>query len=281
MRRPSVAVTRIRRPAPTRVARASSARWSAATAAPPCKRTTTTAGSAPCPVKDTASPANATPTPTAAAAALSGRAPSAPRFRAWWSSCCCSAPACGAAASGGGRRERPREIGQLRRRSSGGRVPAAHLLGELVGLGGAPGAGVVVVEWSGLVEDRIDDGPGGLDDVLAREQGGVARHRVAQQALVGVHAALLALLGLLGDGQLDGAAVHAFASGLGARLHRDRHLGAEAEAHRVPLLGLLLAEHDGRGVLELDDDLGGGLGQALSGAHVGTYESSATSGSCR
>src|SRR5262245_66456399 len=61
------------------------------------------------------------------------------------------------------------------------RIPAAHALDELVGFLRPPRAGLVLVHRAGAMNDRVNDGPGGLDNVLAGEERGVAEHRVAEQ----------------------------------------------------------------------------------------------------
>src|SRR5262245_30439027 len=66
-------------------------------------------------------------------------------------------------------------------------VPVSDTLDQLVRLGRSPGAGLVLVDGCGLVEDRIDDAPRLLDGVLAREQRGFAGRGVAEQALVRLH----------------------------------------------------------------------------------------------
>src|SRR5262245_16480848 len=66
-------------------------------------------------------------------------------------------------------------------------VPVSETLDQLVGLGRSPGAGLVWMDGCGLVEDRVDDAPGLLDGILAREQRGIAGRGVAEQALVRLH----------------------------------------------------------------------------------------------
>ena len=65
------------------------------------------------------------------------------------------------------------------------RVPAAHLRGQAVGVDRAPAARLVLVHRRHVAEDRLHDLPRGVDAVLAREQRGVALHRLAQQPFVG------------------------------------------------------------------------------------------------
>src|SRR5262249_39769135 len=89
------------------------------------------------------------------------------------------------------------------------RVPAAHALDELVGFLRPPRAGLVLIHRAGAVNDRVNDGPGGLDDVLAGEERGVAEHRVAEQPLVRLHAAAGALRGGVEHAELDGLSDHA------------------------------------------------------------------------
>ena len=119
-------------------------------------------------------------------------------------------------------------------------------------------------------DDRIDDGPGGLDDVLAREERRVTRHRVAEQPLVVAEAVavLVLLLSLVDDGEFDGASSHAFARTFGARADGNHDLRAEAEAHVVAALRRRFTEHYLRRVTELDDDLCGGHLERLAGADV-------------
>src|SRR5436309_15905709 len=67
--------------------------------------------------------------------------------------------------------------------------PAPVLLDELIGRGGAPGAGRIVREIARRdgapdVQDRRGDPPRGLDHVVPMEEGRVADHAVVEQALV-------------------------------------------------------------------------------------------------
>src|SRR4029450_8814078 len=66
-------------------------------------------------------------------------------------------------------------------------VPVSDGLDQLGGLRGSPGAGLALMHEGRLIENRIDDAPGFLDGVFAREQGGIAARGVAQQTPVGLH----------------------------------------------------------------------------------------------
>src|SRR6476646_2071574 len=147
------------------------------------------------------------------------------------------------------------------------RVPAAHALDELVGFLRPPRAGLVLVHRAGAVNDRVNDGPGGLDDVLAGEERGVAEHRVAQQPLVRLHAAADALRGGVDHAELDGLSEHALARFLRTRADRDLHLGTQPEAHVVAHVRSRLVEDHLRRVVQLDEDLGHRLLEALARAH--------------
>ena len=68
----------------------------------------------------------------------------------------------------------------------------------------SPGSGLVFVTRRRIVEDRLDDPPLRVDDVLPAEQLAVAAHRVAEQALIGRRERS----GLLAQGQFDGLADH-------------------------------------------------------------------------
>ena len=55
-----------------------------------------------------------------------------------------------------------------------------------------------------LLQHRVDDAPGGLDQILAREQPLVARERIAEQPLIGLRSAAAERL-LVGDVEVDPA----------------------------------------------------------------------------
>src|SRR5258708_7313861 len=82
-------------------------------------------------------------------------------------------------------------------------VPTTYMGNQRVGLVRSPRSWLVVVHGARPVNDGIDDGPSRFDHVLAREEGRVAGHRVAEEAFVGIHAALFTLLALLDHGQLE------------------------------------------------------------------------------
>src|SRR5262249_27628072 len=136
------------------------------------------------------------------------------------------------------------------------RIPAAHALDELVGFLRPPRAGLVLVHRAGAMNDRVNDGPGGLDDVLAGEERGVAEHPVAEPPLVRLHAAAGALRGGVEHAELDGLSDHALTRFLRTRADRDLHLGAQPEAHVVAHVRSRLLEHHLRRVVQLDEDLG-------------------------
>src|SRR6185503_14562276 len=95
--------------------------------------------------------------------------------------------ASGAPSRGSSRACRPRRprapVGVV---STGYAVPSADAGRERLGLGRSPAAAIVGMRGGHVPEDRVDDRPGGLDLVLAREERGIAGHRVAQETLVGV-----------------------------------------------------------------------------------------------
>src|SRR4029453_13445169 len=76
-------------------------------------------------------------------------------------------------------------------------------------------------------EHRIDDAPAFLDFVLPLEQGGIAIHRVAEQALV----RLESFAAVLAHEELDGLAIDAVARIVAgrARARAERDLGGAAE----------------------------------------------------
>src|SRR5450631_1169832 len=139
-------------------------------------------------------------------------------------------------------------------------MPAADVGGEARGVGRSPGAGLVLVNGGGAGQDGVDDRPGRLDAVLAREQRRVPRHRIAQEALVGVH---LVGVGLVHHLQLGRLRHHLLARLLDPRAERDDHLGAQAETEVVGLLG---TEPPERRTLERDHDLRRRDRHALAGA---------------
>src|SRR5262245_28333715 len=147
------------------------------------------------------------------------------------------------------------------------RIPAAHALDELVGFLRPPRAGLVLVHRAGAMNDRVNDGPGGLDDVLAGEERGGAEHRVAEQPLVRLHAAAGALRGGVEHAELDGLSDHALTRFLRTRADRDLHLGTQPEAHVVAHVRSRLLGHHLRRVVQLDEDLGHRLLEALARAH--------------
>src|SRR5204863_2540251 len=59
--------------------------------------------------------------------------------------------------------------------------------GERFGLCRTPCPWVVFVQRRAGLEHRVNDAPGFLDVILSGEQGGIARHRISEHALVGVH----------------------------------------------------------------------------------------------
>src|SRR5947199_3064851 len=66
-------------------------------------------------------------------------------------------------------------------------VPSADLRRQRRGLRGAPAGGLVLVHGRRRAENGLDDRPRRLDGVLPREERRVARHRIAEEPLVGVH----------------------------------------------------------------------------------------------
>src|SRR5438445_5616136 len=141
----------------------------------------------------------------------------------------------GRGTSGNTRARRPR-----RRRGPSGAaasaaraVPSADLRRRRRGLRGAPAAGLVLVRGRCGAENGLDDRPRRFDRVLPREERRVARHRISQQPLVGVHLLPVRVvhhlqLRRLGDHLLPGP-LHAGADG-------DLHLRAQLEEDvvRVP-----------------------------------------------
>ena len=118
-------------------------------------------------------------------------------------------------------------------------------------------------------EDGIDDRPGGLDRVLSGEQRAVAGHRVAEESFVGRFFVRLRIE----QQKLALVAEELFAGALDAGGESDRGVGRELEAEVVRRAACRpgVREELLRWRLQLDEDLGDRLGQALAGAQVPRY----------
>src|SRR5262249_44118227 len=84
-------------------------------------------------------------------------------------------------------------------RSVGRGVPAADVGGETIRLRWAPRSGLVRMDGRRVTEGRLDDRPRRLHAVLAGEEDRIARHGIAEEALVRIH---LVALGVVDDLQL-------------------------------------------------------------------------------
>src|SRR5437588_12089779 len=81
-------------------------------------------------------------------------------------------------------------------------MPGTVAGSEILRLLRAPSVGLVLEDRRRRPQDRLDNSPGMLDGILAREERGIAFHRVMKQPLVRIHPRSTAL----GDHQLDRAA---------------------------------------------------------------------------
>src|SRR5690606_22021021 len=110
---------------------------------------------------------------------------------------------------------------------------------------------------------RIDDSPGLLDGVLAREPRGIAAQGIANQALVCSHLACL----LVAHQQLARAAAHCFAGFLRVHTETDRHpLRSKPKADVVRCLAFR-AEQPVRRRMKPDHNLGSGRSHTLPGTN--------------
>src|SRR5206468_790166 len=100
-------------------------------------------------------------------------------------------------------------------------VPPTDLRRQRRGLGRPPATGLVLVHGYSGAENGLDDGPCRFDGVLAREERRIARHRIAEQALVSLH---LLCVRLVNHVQLRRVGEHLLSGPLHARADRDLHL---------------------------------------------------------
>ena len=103
-----------------------------------------------------------------------------------------------------------------------------------------------------IFEDRLDDAPLRIDNVLPAEQFAVAAHRVTEQALIGRRQRA----GLFAHDQFDIFADHPLARPLHAQADRDGNV--RAEPHAEIAVRKLLAEYHARRLVELHDHFDGG-----------------------
>src|SRR5262249_15198582 len=106
----------------------------------------------------------------------------------------------------------------------------------------------------------LDDAPRLFDRVFSREEQSIAAHRIADEALVGIHG----LAALVAAAKLDVASDHRRARCLGLHADRDRHaLGPELEADVIRVPVDRFVEKMAWRAPQLDDDLSGGYRQPL------------------
>src|SRR3954468_4326131 len=151
-------------------------------------------------------------------------------------------------------------------------TPPAVLGGEhLVGRPRAPlaGPGGMGRRPGPELLERVDDGPGGLDLRVAREQRRVAEEHVEQEALVGLGAALGELLPVE-EVHRHVADLHDAARHLRSELEGHAFVGLHADDELVvpQFLGVGVGEGQVRRPLEDQGDLGDAPGEALAGAQV-------------
>src|SRR5262249_39940179 len=119
------------------------------------------------------------------------------------------------------------------------------------------------------VDDGLNDAPAGFDHVSALEQRRVARHAIAQQALV-TGAVLDAEIIAVVEVHVDEPELHHRAGDLHAEAERNAffRLDVDHEAIRLEIFHRGIAEEHERRTPELNDDLGGALREALAGAQI-------------
>ena len=126
---------------------------------------------------------------------------------------------------------------------------------ERVGLGRAPGAGLVLDSGgAGAVDDRDRRWP-----TPPRRRPGArtaSRRRPSRRRAAARTASICVAAAALHERELDGLARPSSRRASCARAERDGDVGAEAEAHVVAHRRRRLVEHDLRRVLELDGHLG-------------------------
>jgi len=133
-------------------------------------------------------------------------------------------------------------------------VPAALGGQQPINVRRTPGALVILMERGCVPKHRVNDTPGGLNRVLAREERGIAVDGVAQESLIRPHPVRRLVVG----DQLDALPHHEFPRLLGLGTQRDHYLGAEAEAIIVGESRVEFVQHRARRALEPDQHLGRG-----------------------
>src|ERR1700760_1407732 len=100
----------------------------------------------------------------------------------------------------------------------------------MLGLVWSPGSFVVLKYGSVGVQHRIDDSPGFFHIILARKQGGIPCHRVAQYTLVCFH---FVWTGMTTRDHLDVLAFQCLAGSHYGRADGDGHLGTDPESQMI------------------------------------------------
>src|SRR6201998_1470370 len=132
---------------------------------------------------------------------------------------------------------------------------SGSVLGNGSGFGGAP-----------QVENRVDERTSGFDAVAAIEQSGVAAQAIVDQGSVRA-ARRIAKSFLVAETHVDVANAHFGARTLGTKRNRDTLVGLNVQDQAVRVR-FAAAENDVGSALELNDDFGGALGEALAGAEI-------------
>src|SRR5438034_6718555 len=109
-------------------------------------------------------------------------------------------------------------------------VPPADLRRQRRGLWGAPAGGLVLVHGRRRAENGLDDRPRRFDGVLPREERRVARHRIAEEPLVGLH---LLPIRVVDHVQLRRLGDHLLSRPLHAGAAGDLHLRTQLEEEVV------------------------------------------------
>ncbi len=132
-------------------------------------------------------------------------------------------------------------------------MPAPGGRNSLLNLTWPPGAFVVFEDGRAGVQYGIDDSPGLFHIILARKQGGIACHRVAQYALVCFH---FVWTGMTTRDHLDVLAFQCLAGSHYGRPNRDRHLRTYPESQMILRKSVL--SDNCRGFAKPGQDLGAG-----------------------
>src|ERR1700687_1923755 len=138
----------------------------------------------------------------------------------------------------------------------------------------APPTGGIIWESAGAqrvpdVNDRLDHAPAGFNHVRTLEEGGIAGHAIAEQALV-TSAVFGAEIGAVVEIHIHEAELHDRAGNFCAEAERDAFVGLDVDdqAIRLQIFNRGVAEENERSATELNDDFGGAPLEALAGAEI-------------